>query len=97
MRVLVTRPEPDDEVIDIARRPETRALGDVRRDRNRGFPQLMGQSEVFPPGKALGELVNQVDEIHRFPPRNQVAEVVQSSHATRSGKGRSATPGLYSL
>jgi hypothetical protein len=50
------RTERDDQVVYVSRGFVTRALGDVRRNRDRRFSQLMGQSEVLPFWKWLYEL-----------------------------------------
>lgn len=51
----------------------SRAFGDVRRDGDRGLPEVRCETEALSQQERRADPVDQLCQVHRFLPRNQIA------------------------
>src|SRR5262245_45899240 len=77
------RAKPDFEMVHIARFATAIAFGDVRWHRDGGSPHLMGQSEPLALRERFGDGVNQICEVDRLLPGNEVPIALDVRHVHR--------------
>jgi len=64
------RAERNLQMMKVTRSTTTVTLSDVRRNGNSGFAHLMRQAEPLACGKMFCQVVDQIDEVHGFLPRD---------------------------
>jgi hypothetical protein len=82
------RSKGDCQVVNVARGFSPIAFSDVRCDRDGGFAHLIRQSEAFSWWKGLGAFVDQIGEVHRFLPSNQISKARDLRHRSNRGNRR---------